>query len=205
MAAWLSLFLVVGGTPIVTLVAGIVAVIIGLLNVKDYFWFQKGPSLVIPESAKPGLFRRMRPLLVADNTAAMLFGTATLALAANSYELLCTAGFPMVYTRTLTLSELEGFQYYAYLVVYNLIYVLPLIAIVAVFAWTLGARKLSERQGRLLKLISGLMMLGLGLVLLIDPEVLSRPWVGIGLLTGALLVALGLGLIENKRSHRHRD
>jgi hypothetical protein len=182
-----------------------VAVIIGLLNVKDYFWFQKGPSLVIPESAKPGLFRRMRPLLVADNTAAMLFGTATLALAANSYELLCTAGFPMVYTRTLTLSELEGFQYYAYLVVYNLIYVLPLIAIVAVFAWTLGARKLSERQGRLLKLISGLMMLGLGLVLLIDPEVLSRPWVGIGLLTGALLVALGLGLIENKRSHRHRD
>jgi hypothetical protein len=205
MAAWLSLFLVVGGTPIVTLVAGIVAVIIGLLNVKDYFWFKKGPSLVIPESAKPGLFRRMRALIVADNTTAMLFGTVTLALAANSYELLCTAGFPMVYTRTLTLNELEGFQYYAYLVVYNLIYVLPLIAIVAVFAWTLGARKLSERQGRLLKLISGLMMFGLGLVLLIDPEVLSRPWVGGGLLGSALLVALALNLIEKQRMPQRRD
>jgi hypothetical protein len=107
MAAWLNLFLVVGGAPIVTLVAGIVALIIGLLNTKDYFWYKQGPSLVIPESAKPGLFRRMRALLVADNTAAMLFGTATLALAANSYELLCTAGFPMVYTRTLTLNDRE--------------------------------------------------------------------------------------------------
>ncbi len=49
MAAWLNLFLVIGGTPIVTLVAGVVAVIIGLLNTKDYFWFKQGPSLVIPE------------------------------------------------------------------------------------------------------------------------------------------------------------
>jgi hypothetical protein len=38
----------------------------------------------------------------------MLIGTLVLALAANSYELLCTAGFPMVYTRALTLHDLSG-------------------------------------------------------------------------------------------------
>ena len=60
MAAWLSLFLVVGASPIVTAVAGTLALVIGALNVKDWFLFRQGLTLSIPESAKPGLFRRMR-------------------------------------------------------------------------------------------------------------------------------------------------
>jgi hypothetical protein len=155
---------------------------------------------VIPEAAKPGLFRRMRGLLAADNMTTMLAGTVTLAAAANSYELLCTAGFPMVYTRVLTLNELGSAGYYAYLALYNLIYVLPLLAIVLVFTATLGARKMSERQGRTLKLLSGLMMLGLGLVMLIAPQLLDRLWVGGALLAGALVLTLLLGWIERRRA-----
>jgi hypothetical protein len=170
MAAWLNLFLVVGGGPMVTLVAGLVAVVIGVLNTKDFFRFGQGPSLSIPDRAKPGLFKRMRGLLAADSMGTMLLGTVALALAANSYELLCTAGFPMVYTRVLTINELAGLQYYGFLAFYNLVYILPLLGIVVIFTATLGARKLSERQGRFLKLVSGLMMLGLGIVLLVAPE-----------------------------------
>lgn len=199
MAAWLNLFLVVGGAPVVTLVAGLVAVIIGLLNTKDFFLFRQGPSLSIPDGAKPGLYRRMRGLVAADNMIAMLVGTIALALAANSYELLCTAGFPMVYTRVLTLNDLDGLHYYAYLALYNLIYILPLLAIVVVFTATLGARKLSERQGRALKLLSGLMMLGLGVIMLIAPDRLGEPKVGAGLLAGALGMALVLLWLERRR------
>ncbi len=188
MAAWLNLFLVVGGAPLVTLVAGLVALLIGALNIKDFFLFKQGPSLSIPEQAKPGLFRRMRGLLSAENLGTMLFGTVMLALAANSYELLCTAGFPMVYTRVLTLNALSGWGYYGWLLLYNLIYILPLLAIVLVFTFTLGARKLSERQGRVLKLLSGSMMLGLGLVMLAAPEWLNSPLIGIGLLLLAIIV-----------------
>jgi hypothetical protein len=188
MAAWLNLFLVVGGAPVVTLVAGVVAVLIGVLNVKDFFWFRHGPSLSIPDEAKPGLYQRMRGLLSAESLPTMLVGTVALALAANSYELLCTAGFPMVYTRVLTLHELSGWTYYAYLALYNLIYVLPLAAIVLAFTFTLGARKLSEREGRVLKLLSGVMMLGLGLTMLVRPEALGSPAIGLGLLMMALVV-----------------
>jgi len=191
MAAWLNLFLVVGGTPLVTLAAGITALIIGALNVKDFFWLKQGPSLSIPEAVKPGLFRRMRGLVSADNLWAMMIGTVTLALAANSYELLCTAGFPMVFTRMLTLNGLSQPAYYAYLGLYNLIYILPLLAIVLVFTYTLGARKLGERQGRVLKLLSGLMMLGLGLAMLVAPDLLSNPLASASLL-GAALVLTGV-------------
>jgi hypothetical protein len=204
MAAWLNLFLVVGAAPTVTLVAGGVALAIGLLNVKDYYWLRRGPSLAIPQGAKPGLFRHMRGLLAADNTMAMLVGTVTLALAANSYELLCTAGFPMVYTRVLTLNAPGGVGYYAYLLLYNLIYVLPLLAIVAVFATTLGARKLSEREGRVLKLLSGVMMFGLGVVLLVAPERLSNPWVGAALLALALATTLVVTFLEGRRGVREK-
>ena len=193
MAAWLNLFMMIGAMPVITITAGIIAVIIGLLNTKDYFLFQQGPSLTIPDSAKPSLYRRVRGLLKADNIPTMLLGTAALAIAANSYELLCTAGFPMVYTRMLTLSELGNAEYYAYLVLYNLVYVLPLLIIVLAFSFTLGAYRLSEQQGRYLKLLSGLMMLGLGLMLLFAPDALiTAAWPGLFLLLTAVVAATAL-------------
>jgi len=161
-----------------------------VLNVKDYFWFKEGPSLSIPDAAKPGLFKRMREVVTEGAMGPMLVGTVLLAIVANSYELLCTAGFPMVYTRALTLAKLESWQYYAWLAAYNVIYVVPLLAIVVVFTKTMGARKLTESEGRILKLVSGLMMLGFGLVLLFAPNLLTNALASILVLVVAVVVAL---------------
>lgn len=185
MAAWLGLFRVMGSLPWVTAGAGILAVIMGAINIKDFFAFRQGLSLSIPESRKADIFRRGRSILAAGSFPAMLGATVLLAIAANFYELLCTAGFPMVYTRLLTLHEPSGVKHLLYLVAYNVIYVLPLLAIVLAFVGTLGSRKLSEREGRLLKLLSGLMMLGLGLVLLLVPDQLDNLGVALGLMLGA--------------------
>jgi hypothetical protein len=89
----------------VTLAAALLAVVVGAVNVKDFFLFGRGVSLSIPESKKPDIFRRARAILAADSLPAMLAATVFLAIAANFYELLCTAGFPMVYTRLLTLAD----------------------------------------------------------------------------------------------------
>jgi thiol-disulfide isomerase/thioredoxin len=186
MAAWLNLFLLTGSIPYMTLAAALLALLIALFNIKDFFWFEQGPSLSIPQQAKPGLFARMRGLIGVEHLPTLFLGTVVLAIAANSYELLCTAGFPMVYTRILTLNELSSFDYYLYLLLYNLVYVLPLLLIVVIFVYTMGRFKLSERQGRVLKLLSGLMMLGLGGVLLIAPELLSNPLTGLLILLAAV-------------------
>ena len=194
MAAWLNVFLVAGELRLITVAAGLLALTVAALNIKDYFWFKAGPSLSIPDAAKPGLFKRMREVVTEGSLGPMLVGTVLLAIVANSYELLCTAGFPMVYTLTLTRShDLAGWQYYAWLAAYNLIYVLPLLAIVLVFTRTMGARKLTEAEGRILKLVSGFMMLGFGLVLLFAPGLLTNAVASIGVLAlavgGSLLVA----------------
>ena len=201
MAAWLSAFRWLGEMAMVTAGAGWLAVLIALINIKDYFWFKQGVSLSIPEAAKPGLYHRMRGLLKSDNLPALTLGTIVLAVAANSYELLCTAGFPMVYTRLLTLAELPPAAYYGWLALYNVIYILPLLAITLIFTFTLGARKLSEAEGRLLKLVSGLMMLALGVLLVLRPEALNHLGVALGLPVFAVALSAVIHRTRKKVSH----
>ena len=199
MAAWLNVFLIAGELRVITMVAGLLALTVAALNIKDYFWFKEGPSLSIPDAAKPGLFKRMREVVTTGNMGPMLASTVLLAIVANSYELLCTAGFPMVYTRALTLAGLESWQHYAWLAAYNVIYVLPLLAIVIVFTRTMGARKLSESEGRILKLVSGFMMLGFGLVLLFAPGLLTNPFASILVLVVAVAASVLIAKIAAPR------
>ena len=199
MAAWLNVFLLTGKIAEVTMLAGAIALIISLINIKDFFYFRKGVSLVIPEKAKPRLFDRMRKLLKAASLPSVILGTVVLAAAANMYELFCTAGFPMVYTRILTLHNLSKVHYYLYLVLYNVIYVVPLALIVLFFAVTLGVKKLTERQGQILKLVSGMMMLCLGAVLLVKPELLNNIAVTAGLLATSLAVS-GIFILVTRKA-----
>ena len=87
---------------------------------------------------------------------------------------------------------------------YNLVYVLPLLIIVLVFSFTLGAYKLSEQQGRFLKLLSGLMMLGLGLVLLFAPGMLlTSVWPGLILLCSAIVLAVVIHRLSVSKGSSH--
>jgi hypothetical protein len=135
----------------------------------------------------------------------LVAGTVVLAIAANTYELLCTAGFPMVYTRLLTLRNLSNIEYYMYLAFYNIVYVIPLFAIVLLFTATLGARQLTEKEGRALKLLAGVMMLCLGLVLVFSPAALSNLETAAGILVAAIAItALTLFLDSARKEKWHR-
>ena len=114
----------------------------------------------------------------------------------------------MVYTRILTLSELSISGHYTYLALYNVIYVIPLFAIVTAFVWTLGSRKLQPQEARSLKLMSGAMMVGLGVVLLAAPELLQQVGVAVGILVGAVVVTTAVTLIDRRArgtQQRHRS
>jgi len=203
MSAWLNLFRVIGHLDVITIGAASVALLIGLINIKDFFWFKQGVSLTISEQARPKLFQRMRNLLQARSLPTMMLAASGLALFANLYEFLCTAGFPMVYTRILTMSELSGMQYYAYLLLYNIVYVIPLLVIVLLFVLTMGARKLQESEGRGLKLLSGNMMLILGLVLLLAPSLLQSLLASLLVIVAAILFTLIIG-VTTKQIQRRR-
>jgi len=170
MAAWLNMFLVVGVSRTVQIGLGAIALCMGTVNVKDFFAWRQGFSLSIPESAKPGLYARIRRILQAEHLAGALAGVVVLAGLVNTIELLCTAGFPALYTQILTMQQLPAWQYYGYLGLYNLAYILDDGLMVTIAVVTLSRRKLQEVAGRWLKLTSGLVMASLGIILLLAPE-----------------------------------
>jgi glutaredoxin len=173
MAAWLNFFLLVGVSRLVEVVLGLIAAAIGVLNLKDFVAAGRGPSLAIPASARPAIYARVRAVVTAEHTGAALGGVIMLAVLVNVVELLCTAGFPAVYTRILTLHELPAWQYYGYLALYNVAYVLDDGLMLTLAVVTLSRRKLQERAGRWLKLVSGGVMLGLGAMLIARPAWLA--------------------------------
>lgn len=170
MAAWLNIFLVVGMSETLRWTLGGVALVIGGINVKDFFAFGEGPSLSIPATAKPGLYARARSVLRAEALPASLLAVSALAVAVNFIELLCTAGFPAIYTAVLTQQQLSSAMHYAYLGLYIVGYIADDTLMVAAAVIALGSHKLTERAGRWLKLLSGGVMLALGVVMLVRPE-----------------------------------
>jgi glutaredoxin len=170
MAAWLNAFLLIGYSRPLQLTLGGLAVLIGAVHIKDFLAFKRGITLSIPESAKPTLFSRMRRVVTAENTVASLFGVALLAILVNVVELLCTAGLPAIFVQILTLRDLSALEYYGYLALYNVAYVLDDALMVAAAVFTLARWRMQERQGRWLKLVSGLVISALGAVLLFAPQ-----------------------------------
>jgi thiol-disulfide isomerase/thioredoxin len=172
MVAWLNLFLFIGYLPLIQMLAGLVAVTVGVINIKDFFFFEKGPSLIVPKSVKPRLIKKMRQIVKESSLPAMILGVALLAVSVNFFELLCSFGLPMVYTRVLTMHNLDPVSYYVYMMVYIMMYLLPEIFIFFIAFFTMSAYKFTEKEGRVLKLIGGLLMLLLGLALIFKPELL---------------------------------
>ncbi|WP_394201164.1 TlpA family protein disulfide reductase [Shewanella waksmanii] len=207
MIAWLNIFKLLGAGSdggIIILGAGILALIAGVINVKDYFFTKGEVTLSMSAENRTGLIKRMGKLTSASSMAAMIGGTIVLAILANAYELLCTAGFPMIYTSVLSMHDLPEIERYMYLVFYNVVYVIPLAIIVIVFSATLGKRKLTEKEGQTLKLMSGIMMIGMGIMLAIDPVSLQNPGLAISLIAASIGLTFIITFIRKRIEKRRK-
>jgi hypothetical protein len=196
----LQAFKFTGEQLIITIIAGIIAIIFGVLNVKDYFFFKKGPSASIPDDQKSKLYKQMRKIVKITSIPSLISATIILALSANTVELLCSLNLPVIYTAILLSYNLNLFTSYIYLLIYNIFYVIPLMVIVAITVITLGHWKLSEFQGRLLKLFSGIMIFSLGEILLLNSNMLSDFFIAIYILIFSLFVTFIIYIISKKHN-----
>jgi hypothetical protein len=170
MAAWLNVFLAVGMSAGLRVGLGLLALVIGSVNLRDALKPEARFTLSIPEGAKPGLYARVRALLQPQAVLPSLAAVAGLAVVVNFVELLCTAGLPALYTAVLAQQNLGAGAYYGYLGLYILGYVADDSIMVGAAVVALGNRRLTERGGRWLKLVSGGVMLVLGAVIILRPD-----------------------------------
>jgi hypothetical protein len=168
MSAWLNLFLLIGLSRASQIAIAVIAIVAGLINLKDFVAFGRGITLSIPEAAKPRIYHRMAGILRAPTYPAAIAGTVVLALLVQVVEFMCTSGFPALFTRILTLRELDTAAYYGYMLLYNAAYMLDDLIVLGIGVTLLSRHRLQEKEGRVLKLVAGVVMIGLGVYLLVD-------------------------------------
>lgn len=170
MTAWLGAFLALGTSRALQAALGAAALLAAAVHLKDALAPGRGPSLSIPESAKPGLYARMREVVNAENLPAALAAAAALAVGVNLVELLCTAGLPAVYTQVLAAHGLGALERQLYLALYIAAYMLDDGLMTASAVAALSMTRLQERGGKALQALSAAALAALGIALLFKPQ-----------------------------------
>lgn len=195
MAGIYSALTVVGFLGWIQLVVAIAAGIFGLVSVKDYFAFKKGLSFTIPDSAKPGIYKRMRAAAGHDKLLPALLATAALGVAVSLIETPCTAGFPVLWTGLLKANGVPYAEAALLFVAYMIPFLLDEMIVFGIAVVTMRATKMQEKHGELLKLFAGVTMLALAAVMVLDPTLMENPVAAALLFLAAFAVALVVHLV----------
>ncbi|MDI6806485.1 MAG: cytochrome c biogenesis protein CcdA [Candidatus Aenigmarchaeota archaeon] len=140
-------------------IIGIVAVIIGLANIKDFFWYGGGGFVMeIPRAWRPTLKKML-------SSVTSPLGAFLLGFAVCLFELPCTGG-PYIVILGLLAERMTMFAAIPLLLIYNVFFVLPLLIITLMiylgFSTVEKTTEWKEKNIRKLHLIIGLIMLVLG-------------------------------------------
>ena len=144
-----------------SLAVGALVIFAGILEIKDYFWYGKGFSLQIPHKYA----KKIQEMSSEKSTVA---GVMALGAFVAAVELPCT-GAP--YLAIITILKIDfNFVAFMLMVLYNVIFVLPLIIILFMVA---GGTKISsvskwkEESKGTMRLFMGLLLAALGWILIL--------------------------------------
>jgi len=176
MIAWLNIFKYIGFITPLRIFIGILAVVAGLINCKEYFFYRRGITLMVQDrqiGSLKGRIRKVANMMKSESMPVLIGASITLAIFSSLVELPCTAGFPIIYTGVLTGMSLSGFAYYGYILLYNLFYVFPLVVIITLLGYTFKGKQIEKTTMAIIKFIGGAIMLLLGIVLLVNPSLIG--------------------------------
>ena len=202
MAGIYSALTVVGFLGWIQVVVAIAAGIFGVVSVKDYFAFKKGLSFTIPDSAKPGIYKRVREAAGHEKLVPALLATVALGVAVSLLETPCTAGFPVLWTGLLQANGVGFAESAALFVAYMIPFLLDEMVVFGIAVATMKAAKLQEKHGELLKLFAGVTMLALASVMVIDPTFMESPVKAALLFVAAFLLAWLVHLVTTRIRER---
>ncbi|MBD3329021.1 hypothetical protein GF357_00835 [Candidatus Dojkabacteria bacterium] len=145
-------------------ILGVIVLIAAAIELKDVFWYGKGISLKIPEKS----WGKIKSFMIKSTVPA----TITVAALISILEFGCTGGvyLPIIAMLSSDIAQ-NALLGVIYLIIYNFIFVLPLIIILGLVVNGYAYKKIEEfrkHNRKLMRLISGLVMLALGVWLLLQ-------------------------------------
>jgi len=99
-----------------------------------------------------------------------ILGIILLAFSVNLIELLCSLGLPVVFTQILSLNNLNTWEYFIYIFIYIVFFLLDDIIVFTIAMKTLKLKGISNKYSKYSHLIGGIIMILVGLLMIIKPE-----------------------------------
>ena len=149
-------------------IAALIALIAGLLEIKDFFWYGRGISLqIIPGAAKRiKIYTHTLARLNKKHPLLLYLATIGLGIFVVLVELPCTGAPYLAVLGTLSAGNyLEGVPL---LTLYNFVFILPLLVIIAITYFSVSSRKLENwriKHRGIMRLVMGLFLIALGMLM----------------------------------------
>ena len=173
MAAWLNIVLWIGAVGWLRLAIGALAIAAGIYYLREYWTNPEGVCKVTPSHRRKSISEAFQALVEQPNLLVASLGIAALAIAVNLIELVCSAGVPAVFTQMLAMHDLGLGSYYGYLLLYIGVFLIDDTAIFVIAMLTLRATFASAAISRVSHLVGGIVLLILGAVMLLRPDLLG--------------------------------
>jgi len=172
MAAWLNFFLILGFISWIRILIGLAAIVFGVYHIRKYYKEKVGGCDTAEDEKRQKMFERIKGIVRRERFVLALLGIVLLAAAVNLVELICSAGFPAIYTGILSMNNLPKTVYYMYIALYILFFMLDDIVVFVVAMVTLEAVGIQSKYARISRFVGGLLLALIGILLIFKPNIL---------------------------------
>jgi hypothetical protein len=146
------------------------AILSGVFSVRDALT-ARALQCELAEGEERQAFREKLKSVISRNSLLLsLCGMVVLAFMVNLIEIVCSAGFPAIYTQVLSLSRLPSWQYYSYILLYILFFMLDDMFVFVAAMLTFEITGMTTKYVRIARLVGGLLMLLVGMLLIFRPQ-----------------------------------
>lgn len=169
LAAWFNFFKFIGAVRWMQTLIGIVALGIGAYYLKRFWKMRALTCDVTNPEQRQKIMERIKNVVRKNSLFLSLVGIIGIAAIVNVIELFCSFGLPAIYTEALSLASLTNTQYYLYLLLYVIVFMLDDMVLFAIAMMTMKAVGAHGKYSRYATLIGGIVILIIGLLLIFSP------------------------------------
>ena len=150
---------------------GIFAIIVGAMNLKK-FWDERksnGDCTVVNDKKRKTIISKIKTITAERSFILAMLGVIVLAVSVNLIELACSLGLPTTFSEILVINKITLIPKLFYMLLYIIFYMLDDIIVFVISMVTLEATGITNKYGKLVHLIGGILMVLMGLLLIFKP------------------------------------
>ena len=173
LSAFLNIVLYLNYIKYIQYIVGLIAVVTGGYYLKIFLQTDPETCQIVSVNNENKILKKLEKYINSKIVIVAIVAVALLAIAVNTIEMVCSVGIPAVFSSVLSQNNLGNLEKYFYIGIYNIFYMLDDIVVFTIAFITFKIIKPSPKISYWLKLLGGLLLIGLGLIFVFKPELLS--------------------------------